>query len=347
MTWSFARSEITLLFVVSSLAASFSLACNRSDTGASSLTVESADARGAKPAEPRPVTLVQLGYQKIGAPFLLKSRNDALAQRLEEVSAKAAWKEFPHGPALLEAINAKEVDIGYVGETPPVFAQAGGVDFVYLATDPPAPKAEAIVVLKDSPIQTVAGLKGKKVALNRGSNVHYLLVKALEKAGLAVGDVEILYLAPGDARPAFETRKVDAWVIWDPFLAAAENAGARVLADGEGLVDNHLFYVARREFAAEHPELVRAVLDEYRALSDWESKNAEEAARILAKSSGIAYEVLLLAERRHTYGIFPVTTAVLAKQQAIADTFRRLNLIPKEIRTTDAFLPSVVFAARP
>src|SRR5581483_8690569 len=117
--------------------------------------------------------------------------------------------------------------------------------------------------LADSPIRTLADLKGKKIALNRGSNVHFLAVKALERAKLTVKDVEIVYLAPGDARLAYETRKVDAWVIWDPFLAAAELSGSRVLANGDGLVDNYFFYVARRAFAAEHADLVRDVLGEY------------------------------------------------------------------------------------
>lgn len=323
-------------------------ACNESrrqgsaGSGSSAAPAETSERR-----EPKAAATVQLGYQKIGAPFLLKSRSEDLNRALEAKNAKADWKEFKHGPGLLEAINAGEVDIGYVGETPPVFAQSGGVPFVYVATDRPAPKAEAIVVRKDSPIRTVAELKGKKVALNRGSNVHYLLLKALEREKLAITDVEVVYLSPGDARPAFETGQVDAWVIWDPFLADAELAGARTLVNGEGLVDNHLFYVVRRAFAERHPELVRVVLDEYRSLSDWESKNPEEAARILAKSSGIAYEALLLTERRHAYGILPITDEILKKQQAIADAFRKLNLIPKDIRVADAFLPAVVYAGEP
>jgi sulfonate transport system substrate-binding protein len=289
-------------------------------------------------------TVVQLGYQKIGAPFLLKSRSASLDKRLEGHSARAEWKEFKHGPGILEAINAKEVDIGYVGETPPVFAQSGGVDFVYVAADPPAPKSEAIVVLKDSPIEKVADLKGKKIALNRGSNVHFLLVKALESAKLGISDVEVVYLAPGDARPAYETGKVDAWVIWDPFFAAAEVAGSRVLVDGAGLVDNEFFYVVRRQFAQAHPEIVRDVLAEYQALSEWEGKNAEEASRALAASSGVSYEALLLAERRHSYGIVPITPELLQKQQVIADTFQKLKLIPNAIHTTEAFYPAVVYA---
>ncbi|MDQ2642707.1 MAG: aliphatic sulfonate ABC transporter substrate-binding protein [Myxococcota bacterium] len=310
---------------------------------------QQAAATASAPAE-RPkseVSVVRFGYQKIGAPFLLKSRSESLDKRLTEKGAKAEWKEFKAGPALLEAINAKEVDIGYVGETPPVFAQSGGVPFVYVATDPPAPKAEAIIVRKDSPIKSVAQLKGKKIALNRGSNVHYLLLEALEREKLGIRDVEVTYLSPGDARPAFETGQVDAWVIWDPFLAAAEQAGARALANGEGLVDNHLFYVVRREFAEKSPELVRLALDEYQALSEWEAKHPEESAKILARSSGVSYEALLLSEQRHTYGILPITPEILQKQQAIADAFKELELIPKEIRTAEAFIPALSYAKAP
>jgi len=319
------------------------LGCNKSDAKQAE-PVASANVAAPVAAAPR---IVHLGFQKIGAPFLLKARSEALDRHLGEHSAKAEWKEFKHGPALLEAVNAKEVDVGYVGETPPVFAQAGGVNFVYVATDPPAPLAEAIVVRKDSPVRALADLKGKKVALNRGSNVHYLLVKALESAKLSLKDIEVVYLAPGDARPAFETGKVDAWVIWDPFLAAAEQSGSRVLASGEHLVDNRLFYVARREFAEQQPELLRTVLSEFKNLSDWESTHAEDSAKILAQSSGISYEALLVSEKRHAYGILPITDAVLDAQQQIADSFRKLELIPKELRTRDAFLPAAVYAEKP
>ena len=327
------------------VSALFALGCNKSSDAKQ--TAPTTSANEAAPAAAKPARVVHLGFQKIGAPFLLKSRGEALDRRLREQSATAEWKEFKHGPALLEAVNAKEVDVGYVGETPPVFAQAGGVNFVYVASDPPAPLAEAIVVRKDSPLKTLADLRGKKVALNRGSNVHYLLVKALESAKLSLKDIEVVYLAPGDARPAFETGKVDAWVIWDPFLAAAEEAGSRVLATGEHLVDNRLFYVARREFAEQEPELLRTVLSEFKNLSDWESTHAEESAKILAESSGIGYEALLVAEKRHAYGIQPITDAVLDAQQQIADSFRKLELIPKDIRTRDAFLPAAVYAEKP
>ena len=176
------------------------------------------------------------------------------------------WVEFPAGPQLLEGLNVGAVDVGFVGEAPPIFAQAAGARFVYIGFDPAAPEAEAIVVPKDSPIRSVAELKGRKVALNKGSNVHYLLVKALEKQGLKFSDVQAVYLPPADARAAFERGAVDAWVIWDPFLAAVEKqSGARLLQDGKGIVNNYAYYLAERGYAEKQPQVIQALFDDTQA----------------------------------------------------------------------------------
>jgi len=319
-------------------------ACGKADEAKTSTPATTGSASAPAAAEKSGEQLaVRIGYQKIGSPFLLKERSEPLVKALADKGAKVEWIEFQAGPPILEAMRAGAVDIGYVGETPPVFAQAGGVPFVYVASDAPAPKSEAVLVRKDSPIKTVADLKGKRVALNRGSNVHYLLNEVLESAKLALTDIEVTFLAPADARSAFDTGKVDAWVIWDPFQAAAEIAGARILRDGEGLVQNRFFYVARRTFAEEHPELVRVVLKEFATLSDWAGTHPEEAAQLLAKSSGIAYEALLTAEKRHTYGLKAITPEIVAQQQEIADTFSKLQVIPKSIKIADAVPPSPLY----
>src|ERR1700710_218223 len=193
--------------------------------------------------------VVRIGFQKYGKLVLLKGKG-SLEEKLKPLGYKVSWTEFPSGPPLLEALNVGAIDFGVAGETPPIFAQAAGAPLVYLGYDPPAPQGEAILIPKDSPLKSVADLKGKKVALNKGSNVHYLLVKALEKAGLKYSDVEPVFLPPSDARAAFERGSVDAWVIWDPFLAAAEKQiGARILVDGKGIVSNHQFYLAATPYA--------------------------------------------------------------------------------------------------
>lgn len=295
----------------------------------------------AKPAT-APVK-VRIGYQKIGSPFLLKERAEGLNKLLSDNNASAEWIEFQAGPPILEAMRGNAVDVGYVGETPAVFGQAGGVPFVYVAGDPPAPASEAILVQADSPIRELTQLKGKKVAVNRGSNVHYLLVRALESVKLSLDDIEVVFLAPADARTAFDSHKVDAWVIWDPFQAAAEIAGARTLRDGKGLVDNRFSYVARRAFAEEHPDLLRGVLKEFATLSDWAGAHPEESATLLAKSSGVAYDALLVAERRHVYGLGPVSPEHIDNQQKIADSFFALKLIPKSIKIAEALLPKPLY----
>jgi sulfonate transport system substrate-binding protein len=267
----------------------------------------------------------RIGYQKYGNFVVLKARG-TLDKRLASQGITVQWLEFPAGPQLLEGLNAGAVDAGTVGETPPIFAQAAGVDFVYVGNEPPAPQGEAIVVPNDSAIRKVEDLRGKKVALNKGSNVHYLLVEALKKAGLSYADIHPVYLAPADARAAFVQGSVDAWVIWDPYLAAVERqANARVIVDGTGLVRNTQYYLATRQFATTQPQLVHALLD-----------NVPDVAKLLSPLVGLDQPTLEHALKRTGYGVHPITAETLAYQQQIADTFTDLKLIPKKLAVTDA-----------
>jgi sulfonate transport system substrate-binding protein len=282
-------------------------------------------------AAPAQDKIIGIGFQKYGNLILLKARG-GLETRLAPLGYKVEWKEFPSGPPLLEALNAGAIDFGHAGETPPIFAQAAGVPFVYAAYEPPAPKGEAILVPRDSPIKSVADLKGKKVALNKGSNVHYLLVRALENAGLKYSDIETAFLAPADARAAFERGAVDAWVIWDPFQAAAETAtGARTLTDATGLAPNRQFYLASRKLADANPEIVDAIIAEIADIDHWASGRETEVATELSAGIGIPPSVLELALKRQTYGVRPIDAETVHDQQHIADTFYALGLVPKPV----------------
>ncbi|RQS74422.1 sulfonate ABC transporter substrate-binding protein [Burkholderia sp. Bp8963] len=281
-------------------------------------------------------TRLRIGFQKYGNFVVLKARG-TLEKRLASQGVSVQWLEFPAGPQLLEGLNAGAIDVGTVGETPPIFAQAAGVDFVYIGNEPPAPHGEAIVVLPDSPIRSVAQLRGKKVALNKGSNVHYLLVKALQHAGLAYTDIQPIYLTPADARAAFVQRNVDAWVIWDPYLAAAQRQlDARVIADGDGLVRNTQYYLAARKYATAQPQVLRALLDEVDAVDRWGRDHVPEVAALLSPAVGLDTTTLEIALKRTGYGVQPVTDATLAYQQNIADTFSTLKLIPGKVTVADA-----------
>ncbi len=280
--------------------------------------------------------VLRIGYQKYGTLVLLKARG-ILEEKLQKIGYDVRWTEFPAGPQLLEALNVGAVDFGTTGETPPIFAQAAGAPIVYIAHEPPAPTGEAILVPKDSPIKTVADLKGKTVALNKGSNVHYLLVKALEEAGLAYSDIKTSFLPPADARAAFERGAVDAWVIWDPFQAAAEIAiEARELRNGEGIVPNHQFYLGARPFVDASPEAIDIVIEAIAEIDAWIKGNTANVAAELAPSVGIPENILVRAVERQSYGVKPLDEAVIAQQQAIADTFFKLGLIPKQISIAEA-----------
>lgn len=287
---------------------------------------------------------VRIGYQKYGTLTLLKGRG-TLEQRLAAQNIAVKWTEFPAGPALLEGLNVGSIDFGTVGEAPPIFAQAAGANLVYVGNEPPSPASEAIVVPKTSTVRSLAELKGKKVVLNKGSNVHFLLVKALEKAGVDYRAIQTVFLPPAEARAAFERGAVDAWAIWDPFLAAAEKQlGARVLANGTGLVANHQFYLAARPFAEQYPDVVRSLLDEIGKVDDWGRSHAQEVAGILAGQTGLPVDVVALAAGRYSYGVRPVTPEVLGAQQKIADAFHALKLIPKPIAVRDAQPPAQLLA---
>jgi sulfonate transport system substrate-binding protein len=237
---------------------------------------------------------------------------------------------------LLEALNVGALDFGVTGETPPIFAQAAGAPLVYLAYDPPAPQGEAILVPKDSPLKSVADLRGKKVAFNKGSNVHYLLVKALEKAGLKYTDVQPVFLAPSDALAAFSRGSVDAWVIWDPYEAAAEaSTGARILADGTDVVANYQFYFTSKDFLSHDAKAVDVVLEALNEADDWTRNNIEAVAEQLSPSVGLPASVLVVSLKRESYGILPISDAVIASQQRIADTFFGLGLLPKAVTVSD------------
>src|ERR1700677_2287232 len=263
--------------------------------------------------------VVRIVFQKYGKLVLLKSKG-TLEGKLKAAGYRVVWTEFPSGPPLLEALNVGAIDFGNAGEAPPIFAQAAGAPLQYVAFEPPAPKGEAILVAKDSKLNSVADLRGKKVALNKGSNVHYLLVKALEKAGVKYSDITPVFLAPADARAAFESGAIDAWAIWDPCQAAAEAATqARTLADGTDIVPNYQFYLSSQKFLEADTSALDAILAELREVDAWAKTDIHAVAEQLSPSVRIRVRGLEIALRRQAYGIKPSDLEVVAAQQKLAD----------------------------
>jgi sulfonate transport system substrate-binding protein len=293
---------------------------------------------------------LRIGYQKSSTLLTLLKAQGNLEKQLAAQGIQVTWHEFASGLPLLEALNLGNVDVSAdVADTVPVFAQAAGADLLYVAYEPPAPHSEAILVPKGSSIQSVKELKGKKVALNKGSNVHYLLVRALEDAGLKYTDIQPVYLPPADARAAFERGSVDAWVIWDPYQAAAEQQlQARTLRDGKGLVDNHQFYLATRSYATQHPAVINTLVEEVRTVGQWSQANPQEVTDQVAPLLGLPADITLTSVKRQGYGAAPLTPEVIAAQQKIADTFQALKLIPKPLSIKDViWTPPAKVASAP
>jgi len=282
-----------------------------------------------------PARQLRIGHQK-GALSILKGRG-TLEKRLAPLGVALKWTEFTAGPVQLEALNVGSIDFGDVGEAPPIFAQAAGAPLAYVATTLPRPQSEAVLVPRGSAVRTVADLKGKKIALNKGSNVHYFIVKLFEKHGLAYSDLNLVYLPPADARAAFEKGSVDAWVIWDPFLAAAEKSlEARILADATGVVGNRGYYFSSLGYVAKNADVLAIAIEEINKVDVWGTANKNDLAAEFAALWGLPKPVADLTVARAAYGTSPISKAVLAEQQKIADTFFDLKLIPRKISVLEA-----------
>ncbi len=128
--------------------------------------------------------------------------------------------------------------------------------------------------------------------------MHYLVVQALEKAKLNYTDIEPAFIPPADARAAFEQKKIDAWAIWDPYLAVAEaKAGARILVDATGLVPNHSYFLAAQSFVQSQPDLLKIVVEQVKQANNWVAKNPTEVAKFLSRAIGIDAAAIEKAER--------------------------------------------------
>ncbi|MDZ8056307.1 MAG: sulfonate ABC transporter substrate-binding protein [Aulosira sp. ZfuVER01] len=287
---------------------------------------------------------IRLGYQSAGD--LVKLRG-GIEKRLQPLGVSVEWAQFAAGPQLMEAMNVGRVDIGSVGETPPIFAQAAGTSLVYIASRQPGTgESSGIVVQQNSPIKTLADLKGKKIVFQKGSASHYLLVKALEEAGLKYNDIQALSMPPSEARGAFIQGRIDAWVTWDPHLALAQKAAnARVLRNASGIATQGGYYMASRQFAIENPELVRLVLEEVDKVEKWAEQNQSEVVKITTPQLKIDEDIVKEMIKRRSYGLRAITPEIMAGQQQIADLFAQEKVIPKPIDVKEAMLTTEQYAA--
>lgn len=280
---------------------------------------------------------LRIGFQKGSLNLALLRSYGLLEQRLP--GTRVQWTEFPAGPQLLEALALGSVDFGATGDAPPVFAQAAGKPVVYVGAEPPKPDSSAVLVKPDSPLKTLADLKGRRVALQKGSSAHFLTVQAVKRAGLNWADIQPIYLPPADARAAFERGSVDAWAIWDPYYAAAEISGKlRALATSRELTNNNTFYLASPALG-QQPAVLKTL---FQALTDTDQRvhaqRADAVARYAEFAGLPAATVDRMVTRRGRSPVGPLTPTLVQEQQQVADAFAELGLIPRPIRVADAVL---------
>lgn len=298
----------------------------------------------AQPVAPKEI---RIGFQKSAVNLVILKQQGALEKRFPD--SKVSWIEFPAGPQLLEALAVGSLEIGLTGDSPPVFAQAAGKDLRYVGAEPPKPQSSAILVKPESSLRTLADLKGKKVAFQKGSSAHYLVVRALAQAGLQWSDITPIYLPPSDARAAFERGSVDAWAIWDPYYAATElDIKPRVLTNGVGLSGNNSFYLASTAFTQNHPQAVQTILDELTRADAYVQSNRKESAQSIADFSGLSLATVhLFISRRPPSPVKPLPPALVADQQRVADAFQQLGLIPKPVAVAEiVWQPGAAAGAR-
>lgn len=279
---------------------------------------------------------LRVGYQRYGTLIILK-QSGLLEKALSSAGWHVKWSEFIAGPQMLQALSADAIDLAETGDAPPVFAQSNWPDrLVYIGHSGSAPLGEGILVQADSGIEAVKDLKGKKVAFNRGSNVHYLLLNALTQSGLTMQDVHPVNLTPAAARAAFETKHIDAWAIWDPYLAAGEALpSAKLLTSAENLSPNRQFLLSRRAFIDQNADVARKVVTTFSGLEPWVTQNQQDLIHTLAESTGLAEGVIKTALSRLSLDVGFMDTTTQAEQQKAADLLAQNALIPGTLRVED------------
>ncbi|MFJ3371676.1 aliphatic sulfonate ABC transporter substrate-binding protein [Pseudomonas sp. NPDC086251] len=281
---------------------------------------------------------LRIGYQKSSTLITVLKTQGTLDKALAQQHIDVSWHEFPSGLPLLEALNVGNVDISAdVADTVPIFAQAAQAKLTYFAQEAPSPSAQAIVVRQDSPLHQLSDLKGKKVAVTKAAGAHYLLIAALQKAGLEFSDIQPAYLSPADGRAAFENNKVDAWVTWEPFLTSAQRQlPTRTLADGAGLASYKRYYLTSTSYAKAHPEVLKVVYDQLHKTGEWVKHNPREAAQVLSPLWGnLDVATVESANTHRSYQVQPVKGDQLGEQQKIADAFFAAGLLPKAVDAKD------------
>ncbi|OXS75698.1 aliphatic sulfonate ABC transporter substrate-binding protein [Domibacillus enclensis] len=280
---------------------------------------------------------INIGIQQSLSPLWIAKEKGWFEEAFQEQGVEVKWTEFQSGPPQFEGLAAGKLDFSQVGNSPVIGGQAADVPFKEIALSQDGLKANAILVKENSDIQSAQDLKGKKVAVAKGSSGFDFLHKALKEAGVPPEEVEIIQLQPDEAMPAFENGSVDAWSIWEPFISLQTIGNdARILANGETIESySPGFTLARSGFADEHPEEVELFLEVYNKTVEWQKANKEEAISIYANIKELDKTVVESVLNNTEALNEPITEEIIQAQQETADFQYELGVIDKEIDVSE------------
>ena len=255
---------------------------------------------------------------------------------LRGLEGKIAWSEFPAAAPLVEALNADAIDTGLVGDAPFTFGAAAGVPIKAVAATREGRAGLAIMVPKDSPVRSLADLKGKRIATGRGSIGHQLVLAALEKAGLPLDAVQLVFLLPADAKAAYARGAVDAWSTWEPYVSQEEVLSeARQVANGEGITPGLGFQAARTDaIASRRPELADFIR-RLAAARAWANGNVAGYARTWSGLMNVPEPVAQRWFERARTRVVAVDDTVAADEQGNIDLYARAGLVRRRIAAAD------------
>ncbi|MBU7583532.1 MAG: ABC transporter substrate-binding protein [Nostoc sp. TH1S01] len=291
--------------------------------------------------------VLRMGYQSAGD--LVRNRQ-VLEKRLEPLGIKVEWAQFVQGPQLMEGMAAGKVDVGSVGETPPIFAQVAGSKLVYVVgtqRTPTTGTSSVIAVPPESSLTKFEEIKGQEVYFQKGSASHYFILRALQSIGLTIKDIKIRSIPTIEARAAFLEGRIPVWMTGDPHYAIAQKLNRiRVLRDSVGLDSPGSYYIADRKFAEENPGLLKIIIEELHGLDQWADANRDEVKKLMITEQKLAPDVADLVMSRRTFaGRRGLSPALIAEQQRVADLFFESGVIPKKINIQEALLPPELYAA--
>ncbi|WP_238933458.1 aliphatic sulfonate ABC transporter substrate-binding protein [Brevibacillus choshinensis] len=280
--------------------------------------------------------VVNIGIQ--GSTGILSYARDkgAFEEAFAKAGAEVRWHEFASGPPHFEAIASGRLDFGATGGTPVVSAQTGGVDFKAIAVTSDGKRNNAIVIPKNSPITDIKELKGKKIAVAKGSSAYNFLYMVLDRAGLKAEDVQIIHLQPDEARPALDTGAIDAWSTWEPYVTTAlVQTQAKSLVTGEDL---HIFapgfLIARTGFTAEHPELTVLFLKTYEEVRQYYVSHLDEVTDEFVKTKKLEREIVSKVLQNSSPILSPITPEFAKAHQEQADFLYSVGAIKKKLDTS-------------